>query len=108
MGSIFSLTKDLPSQWLYMESKSARRWIVRGTVQGVGFRFFVQHKATALGVSGWARNRDDGTVEVYAFGSEDRLSDLGAALHKGPNQAHVRGVEEQAAPVESLSGFSIR
>jgi len=91
-----------------MERKTAKRWIVRGAVQGVGFRFFVQHKATALGVNGWARNRDDGTVEVYASGSEDRLADLGAALHKGPSQARVRGVEEQDAPVESFSGFSIR
>jgi acylphosphatase len=77
-------------------------------VQGVGFRFFVQHKATALGLSGWARNLDGGEVEVYAVGPEARLSDLAAALHVGPSMARVRGVEEQPAPLEAINSFSIR
>ncbi len=88
--------------------KAAKRWIIRGSVQGVGFRFFVQHKAVALGVNGWARNRDDGTVEVYAEGSPARLSELASALHAGPNMAQVRGVEENDAAIEKISGFSIR
>ena len=91
-----------------MAAKSAKRWFISGTVQGVGFRFFVQHKATALGLSGWARNRDDGRVEVYAAGDPARLSDLAAALHKGPQMAEVRGVEERDEAVENISGFSIR
>ncbi len=77
-------------------------------MQGVGFRFFVQHKATALGLSGWARNLDSGEVEVYAIGAEARLADLASALHLGPSMAHIRSVEEHSAPVESLSSFSIR
>jgi acylphosphatase len=77
-------------------------------VQGVGFRFFVQHKANALGLSGWARNLDDGRVEVYAVGSERELSDLAAALHSGPRMADVRSVEERDEPVQKLSGFSVR
>jgi len=91
-----------------MDRKAARRWFVKGDVQGVGFRFFVQHRATALGLSGWARNVDDGRVEVYAVGAEPRLSDLAAALHVGPRMADVRSVEEREEAVENVSGFTIR
>ena len=79
-----------------------------GRVQGVGFRFFVQHKATALGLKGWARNTDEGDVEVYAEGTEDRLKHLAAALHVGPRTADVRRVEQKEAAVEAASGFAIR
>jgi acylphosphatase len=91
-----------------MNRKVAKRWFVEGNVQGVGFRFFVQHKATALGLSGWARNVDDGRVEVYAVGTAAQLSELAAALHVGPRMAHVRSVEEHEEAVESVSGFAIR
>ena len=91
-----------------MDRKVAKRWVVKGNVQGVGFRFFVQHKATALGVSGWARNTDDGEVEVYATGPGPRLSDLAAALHVGPRMANVRSVEEHGAELNDVSGFTIR
>jgi acylphosphatase len=91
-----------------MDRKAAKRWFVNGNVQGVGFRFFVQDKATALGLSGWARNVDDGRVEVYAVGVPDRLSDLAAALHLGPPMADVRSVKEQDANVEKFPGFTIR
>lgn len=77
-------------------------------MQGVGFRYFVQAKATALGLTGWARNLDNGNVEVYAAGPVARLSDLAAALHTGPRMADVRGVEEREEAVENLAGFSIR
>ena len=91
-----------------MDRRAAKRWLVRGSVQGVGFRYFVHDKATSLGVTGWVRNLDDGAVEVYAIGSPDRLSDLAAALHVGPRMANVRSVEEREEAVESLSGFSVR
>lgn len=91
-----------------MNRGTAKRWLIEGVVQGVGFRFFVQHKATALGLRGWARNLADGRVEVYAAGEEERLSDLAAALHTGPRMASVRTVEEQEAAVEKLAGFAIR
>ncbi len=91
-----------------MKKKSARRWFISGSVQGVGFRYFVQGKANALGLSGWARNLDDGRVEVYAIGAEDALNDLAGALHRGPALAQVRGVEQQEASLEALSGFSTR
>ncbi|MGI8960384.1 MAG: acylphosphatase [Bryobacteraceae bacterium] len=91
-----------------MDRKAAKRWFVEGNVQGVGFRFFVQHKANALGLSGWARNIDSGRVEVYAVGPASRLSDLAAALHVGPRMAEVRSVEEQEASIENGSAFTIR
>jgi acylphosphatase len=92
-----------------MAKIAGRRWRVDGRVQGVGFRYFVQHKATALGLAGWARNREDGTVEVQAFGSPERLDDLGAALYVGPRAADVRSVEmEEIEESEPPSGFAIR
>lgn len=91
-----------------MAAKTGKRWFVTGTVQGVGFRYFVQHKATALGLTGWARNLEDGRVEVYAVGNPQHLDDLAAALHQGPHMAEVRHVEESEAEVNSLSSFLIR
>jgi len=91
-----------------MKRSEAKRWYVSGRVQGVGFRYFAQAKATELDLHGWARNLDDGRVEIYAIGHADRLNDLAAALHIGPRSADVRGVEEKEDVVETLSGFSVR
>jgi len=88
--------------------KAAKRWYISGTVQGVGFRFFVQNKAMQLGLSGWARNLQDGRVEVFAQGTKDKLSDLAAALRLGPRMAEVRHVEERDDSPENLSGFDVR
>lgn len=85
----------------------ARRWLVRGRVQGVGYRYFAQHAAHSLGLHGYTRNLDDGRVEVYAAGPEERLSQLAGLLHRGPNWADVRGVEEQEAAVQEYAGFHI-
>ena len=78
-----------------MAAKQAKRWFISGRVQGVGFRYFVQKRAAELGVAGWARNLDDGRVEVYAVGAPKKLSDLAAALHAGPAMSDVRTVEER-------------
>ncbi|HEX4750008.1 MAG TPA: acylphosphatase [Bryobacteraceae bacterium] len=88
--------------------KRAKRWYVSGTVQGVGFRFFVQDKARELGLTGWTRNLGDGRVEVYAIGSEKNLNELAAALHVGPRMADVRHVEQRDEALEKLSGFDVR
>jgi acylphosphatase len=88
--------------------KSARLYRVRGRVQGVGFRYFVEHYATALNLSGWVRNLDDGSVEVYALGAPEQLSELAGMLWKGPRWAEVRGVDESEAAVEQVRGFSVR
>jgi acylphosphatase len=88
--------------------KAARFYRVRGRVQGVGFRYFVEHAANALGLSGWVRNADDGSVEVYAAGNPAQLSELAGLLRKGPRWAEVRGVDESEAPVEEHRGFFTR
>jgi acylphosphatase len=87
---------------------SARRWFISGRVQGVGFRYFVQHKATALGLRGWARNVDDGRVEVYAQGDPAALDDLASALHAGPRMSDVRSVDQREDTVQECSGFQVR
>jgi acylphosphatase len=88
--------------------KQARLYRVRGQVQGVGFRYFVEQSAQALGVRGWVRNVDDGSVEVYAVGTPAQLSELAGLLWKGPRWAEVRGVEENEAVMEEHSGFFVR
>jgi acylphosphatase len=89
------------------KSKMARRWYVRGRVQGVGYRYFAQHAAVGLGLTGYVRNLDDGRVEVYAVGTAELLDELAGMLHRGPRWADVRGVEEMEAAMEGGSGFQI-
>jgi acylphosphatase len=86
---------------------AARRWFIGGRVQGVGFRYFAQRAASGLGLTGYTRNLDDGRVEVYAAGPEDKLSELAGMLRTGPHWADVRTVEEQDAAVEGHSDFII-
>jgi acylphosphatase len=90
------------------DRKLAKSYRVRGRVQGVGFRYFVEHSAKQLGIRGWVRNVDDGSVEVYAAGTAEQLSDLAGLLWQGPRWAEVRGVEESDAALENHSGFSVR
>ena len=71
----------------------ARRFLVHGIVQGVGFRFFVMRAARALGLRGYVRNLNDGGVEAVAHGPEDALEDLAVQIRRGPAGAHVSGVE---------------
>lgn len=73
----------------------------------MGFRWFVQQSADSLGVRGYTRNLDDGSVEVFAIGSEEQLSDLSGFLRKGPRMADVRGVDEEDAVVQKMSAFRI-
>ena len=90
------------------QKKLAKFYRVRGRVQGVGFRYFVHQSALALGVRGWVRNDDDGTVQVYAVGTAAQLSELAGYLWKGPRWAEVRGVDETEAALEDPAGFSVR
>lgn len=89
------------------KGNAARRWLVRGRVQGVGYRYFAQRAALELGLTGYSCNLDDGRVEVYAAGPPDKLQELAGLLRLGPRWAEVRGVEELEAPVEERSGFRI-
>jgi acylphosphatase len=86
----------------------ARRFIVVGRVQGVGYRYFVLRQAEVLGVSGFARNRPDGSVEVVAEGSEDALRQLEDHLRQGPSFAAVEDVESEAISPRGQGGFHIR
>ncbi len=86
----------------------ARRFLVRGRVQGVGFRWFVEREAHILGIAGWVRNNHDGSVEVFAQGTRDQLSGLHARLREGPRAARVDAVEvSDATPVAGLNSFRI-
>jgi acylphosphatase len=91
-----------------MPATKAKRWYIHGIVQGVGFRYFVRTQAQALNLTGWTRNLSDGRVEVLAVGPHERLSELAAALHKGPPMSTVRHVEEQEAAPENHSDFHVR
>jgi len=90
------------------KTAEARRFVVRGRVQGVGFRWFVEREAHVLGIAGWVRNNADGSVEVLAMGSRDQLSGLRSRLQQGPRAARVDDVEErEAKPVAGLHNFRI-
>ena len=90
------------------KASQARRFVVRGRVQGVGFRWFVEREAHVLGVSGWVRNNADGSVEVLAQGTRDQLLGLRSRLRQGPRAARVDDVEEsEIGPVAGLTSFRI-
>jgi acylphosphatase len=70
------------------------RVVVRGRVQGVGFRWFVQQSADSLGLAGWVRNTPHGSVELEAEGSAPEVEQLRAMLREGPPRARVEAVDE--------------
>ncbi|MBI4277920.1 MAG: acylphosphatase [Armatimonadetes bacterium] len=76
-----------------MDEVARLRALVSGVVQGVGFRWFVQRHARALGLSGYVRNLSDGRVEVVAEGGRAELEALVAHLRQGPPAARVRAVD---------------
>ncbi len=90
------------------DNLGCRRYVVRGRVQGVGFRFFVEREAHMLGISGWVRNNPDGTVEVLAMGTPEQLLGLRGRLQSGPRAARVDAVDEsEARPIPGLNTFRI-
>jgi len=74
------------------------RGVIRGDVQGVGFRFFLVRSAQASGLRGWVRNRSDGTVEFVAEGPRSELERLLRAARQGPRGAHVTDVDVEWSP----------
>lgn len=94
-----------------MVSESGRRltaW-VRGRVQGVGFRWWVRSRALELGLVGWARNLDDGRVEVVAEGAEAGCQRLLDALNGGDTPGRVESVVERWSDARGgLEGFEER
>lgn len=86
----------------------ARRYLIAGRVQGVGFRFFVEDAAEREGIGGWVRNRADGRVEALAEGEAEAVERFERAIHQGPRGARVDAVEREALAPAGLHGFTIR
>ena len=78
----------------------ARRYTVRGRVQGVGFRWFVESEAHKLGIAGWVRNASNGAVELLAIGTHAQQAALQGKLWQGPRAARVDSVDELPAEPE--------
>jgi acylphosphatase len=86
-----------------------KRFLIRGIVQGVGFRYHVHRFARDLGVAGYVRNRPDGSVEVVAEGDPGQLASLEASLRQGPRASRVDSVRVEEGPAElGQIGFTIR
>jgi acylphosphatase len=85
----------------------ARRAVVSGSVQGVGFRFFAERAAREAGVAGWVRNRQDGTVETVVEGEEKAVAQYLERLRLGPGGCRVTRFIEETAPVTGLDSFEI-
>ena len=81
-----------------MSQSERLRAVVKGEVQGVGFRWAVQSQASRLGLTGYAENLPDGSVRVEAEGQPDRLDQLEAFLHHGTRLAEVASLDSQRFP----------
>jgi acylphosphatase len=79
-----------------------RHVTIRGRVQGVGYRFWVEHEARLRDLEGWVRNRRDGTVEALFAGSEEVVAGMVASCWRGPMSARVDDVAEEAAGADAL------
>jgi len=87
----------------------ARRFVITGRVQGVGFRYFTQSAATREGLHGWVRNRPDGSVEALAEGDADAVERFERAVRSGPRGARVETVDAQdEVPDMRETGFAVR
>ena len=85
-------------------------FLVKGRVQGVGFRWFVHREASELSLKGWVRNTEDGDVEVVVAGTEENLAELRTSLKRGPRGSRVDKVIEHPLvekEAEGLKAFQI-
>lgn len=85
----------------------ARRAVVRGRVQGVGFRFFAERAARELGLFGWVRNLPDGSVETVAEGETFAVARYIERLRQGPGGARVDAVDEEDLAARGYASFEI-
>lgn len=89
-------------------SKSRARLLVQGCVQGVYFRSYTRSEAERLGLCGWVRNREDGSVELVVEGEKADIETMIAWCRKGPPSANVRNVQvEWQAPKEEFKHFFV-
>lgn len=79
--------------------RAAKKYVISGTVQGVGYRFFAERWANQLGLCGYVRNCPDGNVEIYAIGDEPSLEEYKRHLAEGPRSARVTGIAESDAAI---------
>ncbi len=87
----------------------ARRYILSGRVQGVGFRYFTEAAAGREGIQGWVRNLPDGRVELSAEGEAEAIERFEHKIRHGPPGARVEGFEvEDIVPAGRNAGFSVR
>ena len=84
-------------------SETIRQVTIRGRVQGVGFRYWVEEQAIARNLEGWVRNRRDGSVEALFAGAADDVSEMIASSRRGPPSARVEVVQEQPAGADALN-----
>lgn len=84
-------------------SATIRQVTIRGRVQGVGFRYWVEQEASARGLEGWVRNRRDGSVEALFAGPADVVSEMIAVCRRGPASARVEAVQEEPASPDALN-----
>jgi len=80
-----------------------RQVTIRGRVQGVGYRYWVEHQAVAHGLEGWVRNCRDGSVEALFSGPENVVSNVVASCRRGPSSARVDAVDEQPGHADALN-----
>jgi acylphosphatase len=85
----------------------ARRYVITGRVQGVGFRYFTEAAAARAGVHGWVRNNPDGSVEAFLEGDETAVDAVEAALRRGPSSCQVDNVAVSEDVPTHRSGFSV-
>jgi acylphosphatase len=85
---------------------TARHLIIRGRVQGIGFRWWATRKAQQLGLDGWVRNRSDGNVEILVIGAEISMREFAAACHHGPAGAVVQAVDQTEAEDDGSQEFT--
>ena len=91
-------------------TETIRQVTIRGRVQGVGYRAWLEFTAASLGLAGWVRNRRDGSVEALLAGPPTAVESMIAACHRGPRHAKVEGVtvEEAGAEADGVVGFGQR
>lgn len=86
----------------------ARRLVISGRVQGVGFRYFTQEAAAREGITGWVRNLPDGRVEAYVEGESDAVTRVERTIRQGPRGARVDAVEaDTEEPSRAYRSFEI-
>jgi acylphosphatase len=95
------------ASWVLLCMTIARRFIVRGRVQGVGFRYFAVRAARQAGVTGTVRNLADGTVEAIAEGTPNAIDQFRSSLQAGPSYGHVSKLDETELQPIGYSEFEV-